>query len=157
MKEIWKDIPGLDGRYKVSNMGRIMCASNNRIRKPQKDKDGYCQLVLKKSGGYVYPKVHRLVAELFIENPDNLPVVNHKNEVKDDNRAENLEWCTVAYNNSYGSKVRMVARTNVETGSKEQFLSINDASRKTGIDRKSIYRWCKKQGGIGHGWEWAFA
>lgn len=90
--EIWKEICGLEGQYKVSNTGRVWSVKTNRERKLVKDKNGYLQIHITKNGEDMWPKVHRLVAEAFIPNPNLYPVVNHKNENKMDNRAENLEW-----------------------------------------------------------------
>lgn len=113
-KEIWKDIPGYEGVYQVSNLGRVKRLNSyrvsshgsksfvsERILKPTPDKDGYPSVALGKYGGT--KKIHRLVASVFIPNPQGLPQVNHKNEIKSDNRAKNLEWCTSQYNNTYGS------------------------------------------------------
>lgn len=102
--EIWKDVVGYEGLYKISNTGKVLNVKRNKLRSLIKDKDGYYQLGLSKNDVRTYHKVHRLVAIAFLENPNNLPVVNHKNEVKQDNRVENLEWCTQAYNNTYGSR-----------------------------------------------------
>ena len=114
MEEIWKDIKGFEGLYQVSNLGNIksldryMCRSHNegltikgKIRIPQLVK-GYYQIVLCKDGINFQYKVHRLVAEAFILNPNNYPCINHKDENPVNNKVENLEWCTHKYNNNYG-------------------------------------------------------
>ena len=72
--------------------------------RPGKDKDGYLQVQLCKNGIHKIAKIHRLVALHFIPNPNNLPQVNHKNEIKTCNEYWNLEWCDNKYNNNYGSK-----------------------------------------------------
>lgn len=111
MTEIWKDIEGYEGKYQVSNLGNVRSLNYHRmgitkLLKTRKDKDGYNMAFLVRSG-YKRPfGVHRLVAQAFIPNPNNYPVVNHKNEIKDDNRVENLEWCTVRYNTLYGTGVQ---------------------------------------------------
>lgn len=99
MVEVWKDIEGYEGLYQVSNMGRVKSLIKGIILKQWTDKDGYRQVgLLKKTF-----KVHRLVAKAFIENPDDLPLVNHKDENKANNNITNLEWCTNEYNLSYGT------------------------------------------------------
>lgn len=110
-KQIWKDIEGFEN-YQVNQIGQVRSLNylhTGKIKrlscKPRKD--GYVPVVLCKDGKK-YPKlVHRLVAEAFIPNPNNLPYVNHKIddfEHRSDNRIENLEWCTQEYNNTYGTK-----------------------------------------------------
>ena len=110
MIEIWKDIEGYEGLYQVSNMGRVKSLNNNFSRKEKILKchkiNGYLRIDLHKNGGSKNFKVHRLVAEAFLPNPDNKPHINHINTVRDDNRVwvnedgsidyekSNLEWCT---------------------------------------------------------------
>lgn len=103
LSEEFRDIPGYEGLYEVSNLGRVRNKKTGRILKPFKNTNGYFRLDLCKNGIRRAAKVHRLVAEAFIPNPQNLPCVNHKDENKINNCLDNLEWCTYEYNNNYGT------------------------------------------------------
>ena len=106
MKEIWKDIKGYEGLYQVSNLGRVKSLErydsyNRKVdEKILKTKEnlGYIYVNLHKNGIQKGYKVHRLVAEAFIPNPNNKPCVDHINTIKDDNRADNLRWVTYKEN-----------------------------------------------------------
>ena len=100
--EVWVDILG-NSKYFVSNYGRIKNAKG-QIMTQATDKYGYKMLNLYYDGKHRTKKVHRLVAEAFIPNPNNLPCINHKDENKQNNNVDNLEWCSVAYNNDYGNR-----------------------------------------------------
>lgn len=101
--ELWKDIPWSEGRYSVSNYGRVKSYKNKKILKQSLSRQGYysCKLFINREG--LSKHVHRLVAEAFIPNEDNLPCVNHKDEDGRNNRLDNLEWCTMKYNSNYGT------------------------------------------------------
>lgn len=121
-QEIWKDIEGYEGLYQVSNLGRVRSLDRlveyeqrsklvkrlfkGRIMQLSYTSDGYLMIYLRKDRQDTYHAVHRLVAQAFVPNPDNLPVVNHKDEVKNNNYAENLEWCTHVYNCNYGTAIQ---------------------------------------------------
>ena len=118
IEEIFKDIKDLEGLYQVSNFGRVKSLGNGksynskeRILKPGKSTNGYLQVNLYKNGEYKQCLVHRLVAEVFIPNTDNLPFVNHKDEDKTNNSVENLEWCTHEYNCNYATRNERIAKT----------------------------------------------
>ena len=116
-EEIWRPIEGYEGLYEVSSYGRVRSLDKyvkcdyekyrlhkGKVLSPGKDKDGYLSVVLSCNGKLHLKKIHRLVAEAFIPNPDNLPQVNHKDEDKTNNRVDNLEWCNRKYNCNYGSR-----------------------------------------------------
>lgn len=108
--EIWKDIKGYEGLYQISSLGRIKSLKrkiykrkcNDTIVSLKPNNKGYCKVILHNNGKRKAVFVHRLVAEHFIDNPDNLPQVNHKNEIKTDNNVENLEWISANDNLNYG-------------------------------------------------------
>ena len=125
MEEIWKDIPDYEGCYQVSNLGRDLtlprvieydhlngCLNqhtiqriNERILKPRISKStGYVRVELCKNGSHKTCNIHRLVALVFLPNPNNYPEVNHKDEDKTNNALDNLEWCTPEYNKNYGTR-----------------------------------------------------
>ena len=123
ISEVWKDVPNYEGRYEVSNFGRVRSLTHKesfvnrwggittrihkgRELKPKYDgKKNYLHVGLCDNGKVNVINIHRLVAQVFIENPNNYPEVNHKDEDKTNNRVDNLEWCDRTYNNNYGSKV----------------------------------------------------
>lgn len=106
--EIWKDIEGYEGLYQVSNKGRVMNVRNGKLKALYYGTGGYKRVMLWKNNESKNYSVHRLVAKAFIPNPDNLPQVNHKDECNTNNVVENLEWCTVDYNLSYGTRVQRI-------------------------------------------------
>ena len=157
MKEIWRDIKGFEGKYQVSNTGKVKSLNYRRtgkegIMKASENEYGYLFVELCKDGKTKTCRINRLVAQAFIPNPNNLPEVNHKNEDKTDNRVENLEWCNRSYNVNYGTGIKRRAekRRNDQRISKPvisvdkvigeilEFPSIMEASRQTGIDHRRI-------------------
>lgn len=92
--EIWKPVAGYEGVYEVSNFGNVKNVATNKERKLLLNKDGYVEIVLCKDNVRKAVRVHRLVAEAFVPNPDNKPEVNHKDFDKANNHPENLEWAT---------------------------------------------------------------
>lgn len=126
--EVWKDIPGYYGYYQVSNIGRVRSCDRKvfipnygrwctpsykfyrgEIKKLKYNNNGYLRVQLYKNNKEKSWLVHRLVAIAFIPNPYNLPEVNHKNEMKTDNRVENLEWTDHRTNCHYGTRIERCA------------------------------------------------
>ena len=101
VEEIWRDIDGWEDYYMISNTGKVYSKKKNLIKKTSHNKDGYESVGLYKDGERFGAFVHRLVAKAFVPNPDSLPIVNHKDENPMNNHANNLEWCTYSYNNTY--------------------------------------------------------
>ena len=125
MNEEWRPIEGYEGLYEVSNTGLIrsldrFVGNRNRIKGKilsiNIKKGGYCSVVLSKYGKMKGYQVHRLVAQAFIPNPDNLPQVNHIDEDKSNNCVDNLEWCTAKYNINYGTRQERAIDTKVKNG-----------------------------------------
>lgn len=155
MKEIWKDIPEYEGLYQISNLCRIRSLYNYKrngtnILVP-KVKHNYYQIGLRKNGIRKWHQVHRLLAKAFIPNPNNYPVVNHINEDKLDNRIENLEWCSVSYNNCYGTRLQRVKEKvgkpviqyDLEGNFINKYPSLMDTSRTLKISASNISLCCK--------------
>ena len=145
--EVWKDVLGYEGLYKVSNKGDVYSVERKDSMgrkwggitlKPVYDKDGYLKVVLCKNGMMYHKRLHRLVTETFIPNPNNFPQVNHLDEVKDNNNVNNLEWCTSKYNSNHGTRTKRVVQAqskkvravNIKTGEVLAFSSASEAGRK---------------------------
>lgn len=102
-REQWRDVAGYDGMYQVSDLGRVRSHKRGEWKVLSQGKvRGYLQVVLSKGGKCKNYKVHRLVADVFIPNSDESKTqINHRNEIKSDNRVSNIEWCTAQYNTTY--------------------------------------------------------
>lgn len=117
MNEEWKLIEGTS-KYYVSNFGNVKCndyrhTGNEHLLTPNNNR--YGKILIYYNDGRKSKSVHRLVAEAFIPNPDNLPCINHKDENKSNNHIDNLEWCTVKYNNNYGTARQRANESNKES------------------------------------------
>ena len=169
--EYWKDIKGYEGLYQVSNLGRIR--KDNKIINPWVQ-FGYKIVGLWKNNKCQKLRVHRLVAEAFILNPNNYTQVNHKDEDKSNNSVENLEWCTQGYNNSYGNRTRKMLETykNRHTSNAEKeviqmssdgtvlrtYKSMSEAARISGVSLGNLSNLCNNKSHrktLG-GYKWVF-
>lgn len=143
-QEIWKDVVGYEGRYKVSNKGDVFSVERKdsrgikcggRTLRPVCDSYGYHCLNLSKNGVTKQKRVHRIVLEAFVPNPNNYPEVNHRDEDKTNNNVENLEWCTSKHNNNHGTRIERIAQAqskkvkaiNIKTGEVLAFNSAKEA------------------------------
>ena len=174
MEEIWRDIKGYEGKYMVSNLGRVKSLIYKRtgkeeILKAYDNGHGYLFVILCKDGKDKTCRVNRLVAQAFLENPDNLPEVNHKDEDKTNNCVENLEWCSKLYNINYGTGRKRSAEkrakklskpvfsVNKESGLIMWWQSAMEASRQTGIAQGNITQCCKGKNKSAGGHIWFYA
>lgn len=163
-KEIWKDILGYKGLYKVSNLGRVKSIYYEKTHRILSacPNNGYLYVGLWSIGKCKKHSIHRLVAEAFLPNPENKPCVNHLNAKRDDNTLANLEWCTHSENNRYAyhssgrinpmmgvtgrnnkrsRPVLQLSKTNNSLISR--YVSISEASEKTGVSAGNIVSCCK--------------
>lgn len=164
-QETWKDVKGYEGLYKISNTGLVLSlhyykGNRQQILKGGSDKDGYLQVVLCKNGKHKVFKIHRLVASHFIDNPDNLPQINHKDENKQNNYADNLEWCTNKYNNNYGTKNDWNKKPIVQLSLDYKFIcqyeSVIEAARNINKNHSHIIQCCRKQRKTAYGYIWRY-
>lgn len=170
MKEIWRDIKRYEGKYQVSNTGKVKSLNYRRtgkekILKLDDNGHGYLYVSLSKDGkGKSYP-VHKLVATAFLENPNNLPEVNHKDENKYNNCVDNLEWCSRSYNINYGTgnkrsaekRSKPVYSINKESGLIMWWQSAKEAERQIGIDNSHINKCCQGKRKSAGGFYWHYA
>ena len=166
--ETWKAIAGYEGLYEVSDQGRVKSLKygKEKILKPQKNRGGYLKVVLYKDGHAKTVKVHRLVAEAFIPNPNNLETINHKDEVKTNNAVSNLEWMSQKDNNNYGTRnkrawealSKQVQMFDKKTGElMVTFPSTREAGRVTGIYQSGISQCCIGKYKSAGGYIWRYA
>ena len=156
VEEVWQDIDGYEGLYQISNYGMVKSLPrNNTIKKPRilhncYNNKGYCMVSLCKNNKAKNYRIHRLVAQAFIPNPNNLPEINHKDENKKNNRVDNLEWCNSKYNNTYGNRTKIasikcskpVSMFDVNGNYIRTYKSCTEASKETGISVCHISNCC---------------
>lgn len=154
--EIWKNIEGYEGRYMISNYGRVKSfIGHEKILTPRINTKGYYSVQLSKNKKAKSFLIHRLVAIAFIDNPKGLPYINHKDEDRTNNHVSNLEWCDEKYNLNYGSVTQRLSQINkssrVENVPKRvqatfpdnsiiEYNSIKEASRECHVSPNEIRR-----------------
>ena len=159
--EIWIDIEGYEGIYKVSNYGRVLSVErkdrsgflrNSKILTQEKTKRGYYRVRLSKDMETKKFSVHTLVGNAFVPNPNNFNLINHKDENPENNFYKNLEWCSHKYNLNYGNHNKKVAKTkgrsvlqyDLKGNLIKKYCSVGEASKETGLNYKQIYRCCSE-------------
>lgn len=177
MKEEWRAVIGYEGKYEVSNMGRvrsldrmIICKDGHRHKMKGRvlrfNNRTYKMVQLCQEKGLY---VHRLVAQAFIPNPNNLPCVNHKDENKYNNRVDNIEWCTQKYNVNYGSAseksskgyihpARRIEQRTIYGELVNTYKSLGEAARQSGISGGNICECCQQKKGhyTAGGYKWNY-
>ena len=172
--EIWEDIEGYEGIYQVSSLGKVKSLNFNHTKKEKilklmSDRYGYLRVDLCKEGKRKTYKVHRLVAQAFIPNPENKPEVNHKDEDKTNNKVENLEWMTCKENINYGTRTERSGKSqtndkkrskpiygiNVKTNEKIEFPSTREAQR-NGFNHSHIVNCLKGRLKTHKGYKWFY-
>lgn len=179
MTEIWKDIHGFEGFYQVSNLGRVRSVDRwvngnhiscdfqfmkGKLRKLIKNRCGYWTVMLRKNNSHDSFLVHRLVAEAFIPNPDNLPYVNHKDENPANSIADNLEWCTADYNLKYSNvaervnkfKIRRVIQFDKNMNEIKRWDSLKEAAKFINRAQQNISRCCRGRCESCGGYKWRY-
>lgn len=177
MNELWKPIEGT--YYTVSNFGRVKSLPRNtaheRILKQRLNRDGYYYVNLSINGKTKTYKPHRLVAQMFIPNPNNLPQVNHKDGDKTNNNIDNLEWCDASYNQKHAVKLglthpwmkgvkgkncmfsKKIYQYDMENNLIKEWDCMSDVQRELGIPVPHLVRVCKGQRKTTRGYKWSYA
>ena len=164
--EIWRDIEGYENLYQVSDKGRVKSLKRNKdkIMSLRRDKDGYLLVNLWKNHERKTFKVHRLVAQTFLSNTQNLPQVNHRDEIKTNNCVENLEWCTAKYNNTYGTHIQRssekLSKTVLQYSKDGELIkewkSTRDIERNLGYNQGNISSCCLGKYKSAYGYVWKY-
>jgi len=169
-------VKGFEGLYEVDTDGNVYSLRAGIILKPNRNTSGYLQYSLRKSGKRKVMLGHRIVAEAFIPNPHNYPIINHKDETTDNNAVSNLEWCSYSYNCTYGSLPQRMSQihSGIEnnkggiatrkpviqlTRSGEyvaEYVSISEAHRQTNITISNISNCCLNHRPTAGNYKWKF-
>lgn len=184
MIEEWRPVVGWEGLYEVSSLGRVrsvkrvvVCKDGKaycrkeRMMSLRKNAFGYLRVKLSKDGNSKLFMTHRLVAGAFVPNTENLPFVNHKDEVKSNNRYDNLEWCTRLYNTRYGTNIERIRKSHInnkklsKSVSKcnlsgivlETYPSMSEAARQNYLSEAKISLCCQKKRKTHGGYKWKLA
>ena len=139
----------------MSNFGRVKNNETDYILVGGHDKDGYHQVTLCYNNKQYNRRVCRLVATAFIDNPNNLPFVNHKDEDKSNDNVENLEWCTVRYNNNYGSHYYNISKRIKCIETDISYQSTREVERQLGFCHSHISR-AARNGNLCYGYHWEY-
>jgi hypothetical protein len=168
MYEQWKYINEYDGLYMISNYGNVYSIPRKNTKGGLVRKDyhfGYNRVTLCKDGKTKKFFVHRLVAQHFLPNPNNLPQVNHKDENKSNNRVDNLEWCTAKENCNYGKRnekilhkrCKQIVQISKLLNKINFYNSAKDAEKQTGVQHQDIAKCCKGKRKTAGGFIWKYA
>ena len=169
--EVWRDIQGYKGLYQVSNYGNVRSLYFSKIKllKPFNIKSYLCVYLYDKTNKTEKRKkwyIHRLVATTFLQNPNNLPEVNHIDENKNNNCVNNLEWCDKKYNNNYGNRNHYISLNNANKTKVNQYSlngeyiktynSIREACKELGIRSSGISNCCANRISKSGGYIWKY-
>lgn len=165
---MWVDVKGYEKHYQIDQDGTVRSLKNGGVKiiTPTIDRHGYKKINLYKEGKRKTYTIHRLVAENFLENPNNLPCVNHKDENTLNNNKDNLEWCTIEYNNNYGDRTKRATQkirkkiigVNMTNGNILLFDSSHNAERETNkyFRHGNIIKCCNGKSKHHKGYKWNY-
>ena len=151
-----KDIKGYEGLYAVTEDGQVWSYRSNKFLKQRKDKDGYLLINLSVSGIIKTFKVHRLVAEAYIPNPDLKETVNHKDENKVNNNVSNLEWMTREENSVYGTKIDRIKKSIYCIELNKTYASITEAANEFNLNKGNLCTCLKGKQKTFAGYHWRY-
>lgn len=181
MQEVWKDVVGYEGLYKVSNLGNVLSiprqgthSKKEYLLKKTKTKKGYLNVTLVKKCKYFRTGIHRLVAQAFISNPENKLQVNHIDGNKENNCINNLEWVTNEENMQHSWKIGLRSIKKTYKHGKNNILSVKvnqyslngdfiktwycvmDIERELGFDNRNICACCRHKRNMAYGYIWRY-
>ena len=155
------DIQGYEGIYAITSCGKVWSYKAKNFLKTYKTSKGYEKVYLYKDNIVKHPTIHKLVAMAYIPNPNNLPQINHKDENKQNNAVNNLEWCTNKYNSNYGTRNKRMAKSKMKKvfciELNRMFDSEKQAERELGIGVSRISECCLGKNKTAGGYHWQYA